>query len=134
MDDASETHLHFPPDAAANFRENGQRLIASLKSLQDRPSREAFRADRYPTATFTEKDIIHIGPRRTINSITMEISELAFHTPNGLIGLVDSAPLSIEESRFCERVNDWIEDGEKCVQLQILVKILSAQNPGGKKC
>ena len=123
---AAGTELTFHPDAAVNFRERGQRLLASVKPIHDEPSTAEFKAERHPTVTLTEKDITHLGPRQTIDPLTMEVSEIAFATPDGKIGLdkegcieVDRLSEAIQKtSSFRPRVSrkflrdaliDWLE-------------------------
>ncbi|HEX9942704.1 MAG TPA: hypothetical protein VGG03_11850 [Thermoanaerobaculia bacterium] len=104
---STETELKFHPGAADSFRERGERLLSAVKPIQDERVGRQFRAERHPTATFTEKDISRIR-RETVNCLTMEVSDIAFPAGDDLVGLAKEECEEVDKlSEAIQRTTDF---------------------------
>jgi hypothetical protein len=105
---SAEKELSFHPSAMENFRGGGERLLSAVKPLQARGGvGQEFQADRHPVVSITEKDVTHIR-RETVNSLTMEVSEIAFLAKDGLVGLTkEDIPEFDELAEAIQKTSDF---------------------------
>src|SRR5204863_8970503 len=94
---STKKELAFHSSAVDNFRERGQRLLTSMKPIQRNEPRPRFRTDRHPTIVLTDKDISGIGPRQTVDSLTLEVSEIAFSSGGGAVALEMEGCLEVDK-------------------------------------
>jgi hypothetical protein len=110
----SESRLSFHPDAAEKFRERGQALLASVRPLPERTAKTGFQPEVHPTAVL-DVDISQLGPLHTLNSLTGEVSEIAFVGRDGMVvGLVrtecDEVAKLAEAIQRTAGFKSWISD------------------------
>lgn len=91
----TEFYLKFHPDAATKFRERGESLVNSLKLLSTNVIGNHFKADLHSSMILTDENIVSMGPRQSLDTISLKVNEIGFWSENGemILGEMECAEL-----------------------------------------